>query len=121
MNFQDLNVYKQSSSLFPRIYNLVKSWQIFDQRHLGAQLIRATNSIHANIAEGQSKTTKDYMRFISISIGSCDEVRSHLLDSLNVGLITKAVYESFDRELISIGKQLTNLKKSLQSRLITSP
>ncbi len=121
MNFKDLRVYQQSSNLFPRLYGLVKSWSVFDQRSIGGQLVRSVNSIHANIAEGNSKSAKDYIRFIGIAIASCDESRSHLMDSYNVKLIDRDVYQKYDEELQSIGKQLTNLKKSVNHRIITSP
>ena len=121
MHFQDLTVYNQASRLFPRIYNLVRSWKPFDQNHLGSQMIRATNSIHANLAEGQSRSTRDYIRFITMALGSCDEMRSHLLDCVNVGLLPQQMYRELDSEYVAVGKQLTMLRKSLQARLTSSP
>ena len=76
-DFSQLDVYKRSSELFPRIYKIVRSWSKDDQKELGSQLIRSTNSIHANIAEGSSKSTRDFARYVSTALGSCDETRSH--------------------------------------------
>jgi four helix bundle protein len=59
-NFQDLEVYQRASKLFPKVYRLVRGWSEKDQRELGSQIIRAANSIYANIAEGFGKTPADF-------------------------------------------------------------
>ena len=47
--------------------------------YLGGQMRRAVNSVHANIAEGNGRfTTADYLRHLSISNGSLNEVESDL-------------------------------------------
>ena len=79
-------------------------------------MIRATNSIHANIAEGYSKTPNDFRRYISNSIGSCDELISHVHDACNIGLITNDVKEELINEYIIVGKQLTRLKQNKYPR-----
>jgi len=111
-NFQDLDVYKRASKLFPKIYHLVKSRSVSDRRELGSQLIRAANSIHANLAEGFSKSENDFKRYIGTSIGSCDEVISHLIDAYNINLITEEEKQQFIFEYTIVGKQPTRLKQS---------
>ena len=115
-NFRNLEVYQRAQKLFPRIYKMVRSWSQVDQRELGSQIIRAANSIHANIAEGYNKTPNDFRRYISNSIGSCDEVISHLQDICNVGLITEKEKEELTVEYTVVGKQLTRLKQNKYPR-----
>ena len=114
-NFLELDVYKRSSGLFPKVYKIVRSWNRDDQKELGSQLIRSANSIHANIAEGFSKSRKDFARYISTSIGSCDETRSHIIDALNIGLIDETLMKNLIAEYEIVGKQLTKLKQFLLS------
>ncbi len=111
-SFQDLDVYRRASELFPRIYRMVRSWPKDDQRELGSQLIRAANSIHANIAEGWSKSVADFKRYTGTSLGSCDEVQSHLTDAYNVGFTEKKLYEDLRKEYEIVGKQLNKLKQN---------
>lgn len=111
-NFQDLDVYNRANKLFPIIYKIVRSWSLIDQRELGSQIIRAANSIHANIAEGYSKSPKDFKRYLSTAIGSCDELVSHLTDASNIGLISEDEKESLINNYQIIGKQLTRLKQN---------
>ena len=83
-NFRNLEVYQRAQKLFPRIYKMVRSWNQVDQRELGSQMIRAANSIHANIAEGYGKSPNEFKRYLTTAIGSCDELVSHLTDASNV-------------------------------------
>lgn len=49
-SFQELEVYQRAQELFPKVYALVRRWDRLDQREMRSQIIRAANSIHANIA-----------------------------------------------------------------------
>ena len=111
-NFRDLDVYKRASALFPKVYRLARSWNVYDQRELGSQIIRAANSIHANIAEGYSKTPNEFKRYLTTAIGSCDELVSHLNDAHNVGLIDGKTTQEFVKSYEVVGKQLTKLKQN---------
>lgn len=111
-NFKNLDVYNEASDLFPKIYRIVKTWEISDQRELGAQIIRAANSVHANIAEGYSKTEKDFKRYLSNSIGSCDELISHINDAHNIDLLDQKRTDELIKDYTIIVKKLTRLKQN---------
>ncbi|TSC83644.1 MAG: S23 ribosomal protein [Parcubacteria group bacterium Gr01-1014_17] len=111
-SFRDLEVYNRASNIFPKIYKMVRLWNTIDQREIGSQIIRAANSIHANIAEGCGKSPADFKRYLGNSIGSCDEMHSHLKDVKNVGLITNALFDDLVSEYTIIGKQLNRLKQN---------
>ena len=112
MNYRELEVYQRANSLFPKIYRLVRSWKEIDQREIGSQIIRAANSIHANIAEGSTKSVPDFKRYLGNSIGSCDELISHITDAVNIGLMGKSAGEKLTDEYKVVGKQLTRLKQN---------
>ncbi|MBI2409470.1 four helix bundle protein [Candidatus Kaiserbacteria bacterium] len=112
-SFRELEVYQRAQELFPKVYALVRNWNQLDQRELGSQMIRAANSIHANIAEGHAKSTLDFKRYISISLGSCDEICGHLKDAANIGLVSLERSRELANEYEIVGKQLTRLKQSL--------
>src|SRR3989344_626026 len=106
MNYEDLEVYKRASNLFPLIYKLVRSWKQIDQRELGSQMIRAANSIHANIAEGVNKSPQEFKRYLTSAIGSCDELVSHLKDASNIGLLNEEAKSELVSDYSVIVKQL---------------
>ncbi len=111
MDYRKLDVYQRAHALFPKIYRLVRTWKQIDQREIESQIIRAANSIHANIAEGSNKSVPDFKRYISIAIGSCDELVSHINDAVSIGLVNSTVGEQLVDDYRIVGKQLTRLKQ----------
>ncbi len=111
MDYRKLDVYQRAHALFPKIYRLVRTWKQVDQREIGSQIIRAANSIHANIAEGSNKTVPDFKRYLSNAIGSCDELVSHINDAISIGLVNSATGEHLVDEYRIVGKQLMRLKQ----------
>jgi len=53
--FEDLDVYKISDSLSDKIWNIVVAWDSFAKETIGKQIVKAADSIAANIAEGSGR------------------------------------------------------------------
>jgi four helix bundle protein len=78
-NFERLRVYKLSEELTDQIWELVTSWNQFARDTLSKQLVRAADSIGANIAEGVGRGSfGDNRRFVRTARGSLYEVKHWL-------------------------------------------
>ena len=55
MKLEELNIYKISMEISDEIWNLVKDWKYFEKDTIGKQLVRAVDSISANISEGYGR------------------------------------------------------------------
>ena len=61
---------------------------------LRRQMVRSTLSIGSNIAEGSGKQSdKEFVRFLWISVGSCNELEGQLITSGDVGFLPGALNE----------------------------
>jgi four helix bundle protein len=81
---RDLAVYETSCSLADDIGVAVRRWASFDRWTTGVQLIRAADSIGANLAEAYGRGPfPDRRRFIFIARGSAYELE-HWLRSAEV-------------------------------------
>lgn len=62
-HFENLQVYQLSEKLSDEVWNVVIAWEPFARNTIGSQLVRSTDSIGANIAEGSgveaTRITKD--------------------------------------------------------------
>jgi four helix bundle protein len=54
-NFEELEVYKLSERLADEVWAAVSSWDRFARDTAGKQIVRAADSIGANIAEGTGR------------------------------------------------------------------
>lgn len=77
--FESLRVYQASEQLSDEIWNIVMRWERFPKDTIGKQLVRAADSVGANIAEGEGRGSyQDNRRFIKIARGSLQETQHWL-------------------------------------------
>jgi hypothetical protein len=74
--FEDLEVYRLAEDIADCVWDAVIPWDNFAKDTVGKQLVRAADSIGANIAEGTGRGTyKDNKHFAKIGRGSHNETR----------------------------------------------
>ena len=78
-DFENLKVYQMSETLADEIWDVVLGWDRFARDAVGGQIVRAADSIGANIAEGSGRGSfQDNRRFIRIARGSLKETQHFL-------------------------------------------
>ena len=112
-NFRDLFAYQKAYQLSLEIHKLTLNFPKIEQYELGGQLRRASKSVAMNIAEGFSRksysTLADFKRFIKIALGSNDEVRVGLDYCKDLGYISQAQYELYEKSCIEVGRLLMSM------------
>jgi four helix bundle protein len=94
-NFENLRVYKLSESLADEIWGIVIAWNNFAKDTIGKQLVRAADSIGANIAEGEGRGSyQDNRRFIRIARGSLQETQHWLRRAYRRSLLSSEQIKS---------------------------
>ena len=95
--YKDLDIYKVSFELFIRTHRFSLKLPKYETYEFGSQLRRSADSVTTNIVEGygRRKYTKDFIRFLTYSYASNNEVISHL-EKL------KILYSEFEKESSSL-------------------
>ena len=79
-NFKELKIWQKGFQIAVNSYKITASFPAQEKYGLATQINKAAVSIPSNIAEGSSRSsTKDYNRFIEISLGSAFELVTQLL------------------------------------------
>lgn len=112
--FEDLRVYQESIKLTESVYTLTNKWPRDEIFGLTNQLRRAVVSIALNIAEGSSRTKKDFRHFLDLSRGSCYESVAILSIAKTRGYISNSEYISHYDWCERIAKMTNALKTSLR-------
>jgi four helix bundle protein len=89
-NFENLAVYRLAEEIADITWNVVGRRSSLARDTVGKQLIRAVDSIGANIAEGEGRGSfQDNRRFIRIARGSLNETKHRLRRAFNRGLVNE--------------------------------
>jgi four helix bundle protein len=90
-NFEKLQVYQLSEKLADDVWNIVATWDSFAKDTVGKQIVRAADSIGANISEGSGRgSLQDNRRFVRMARGSLYETIHWLRRSYMRRLLTQA-------------------------------
>lgn len=103
-SFEDLDVYRIAEKISDKIWNIVLSWPSFPRNSIGYQVVKSSDSIGANIAEGFGRFHfAENKQFARIARGSLYETR-HWLQSAHKRDLIK---EDEMSELIVLINELT--------------
>lgn len=115
-SFEDLRVYQAAEKLADGIWEIVVRWEPLAKDTVGRQLIRAADSIGANIAEGYGRQTyADNRRFVGIARGSLCETRHFLRRAHKRGLLSPADTAALQQLMDGLPRSLNAYLKSIGS------
>ncbi len=114
MNIDDLKVYNLSMEIGEKVWTIVEKWPYFERDTIGKQLVRAIDSIAANLSEGFGRYHyKENRNFGYYSRGSLYESKTWIVKANNRGLIAHKDFEYLKLEINKIGKMLNAYIKSI--------
>lgn len=115
--FENLRVYQLSEKLADAIWELVLGWGNFARDTVGRQLVRAADSIGANIAEGTGRGTyQDNRRFVRTARGSLRETQHFLRRAFRRKLITGPQVDKIKPLIDELAPRLNAYLKSIGTR-----
>ncbi|HET6434358.1 MAG TPA: four helix bundle protein [Xanthomonadaceae bacterium] len=123
-SYRELKVWQEAMELVMAIYAASSTFPMEERYGLTAQVRRAAVSVPSNIAEGHARSsTREYMRFLSISLGSLAEVETQLLIAGRLKYVEAANVDTLLQACDELGRMLRGLGKSLDARMggSTSP
>ena len=114
MKLEELKVYQLSMEMGEEVWNIVIKWDYFLKDTIGKQLVRAADSVAANLSEGFGRYHfKDAKNFGYYSRGSLYETNTWLTKAHNRKLISDTQFEKFMLNIDTIGIKLNNYINSI--------
>jgi four helix bundle protein len=115
-NFESLKVYQLAERLADEIWDAVVGWTQFARDTIGKQIVRAADSIGANIAEGVGRGSfQDNRRFIKIARGSLNETQHWLRRAYKRTLLTNEQVNNLKPIIDELAPRLNAYLRSIGS------
>jgi four helix bundle protein len=123
-NFENLRIYRLSESIADEIWTIANAWKPFARDTLGKQIVRAADSVGANIAEGSGRgSSQDNRRFIRMARGSLCETQHWLRRAFKRKLLTARQIEKLkpliDELSPKINSYLHAISKTVEGQRLT--
>jgi four helix bundle protein len=113
-NFKQLLIWQKGFQIAVKSFQLTSAFPKEEKFGLTTQLTRAAVSIPSNIAEGSSRTSsKDYNRFLEISLGSSFEMETQLMIAEAVNFGEKEKRDELLKEIDEEQKMLMSFMSKL--------
>ena len=111
--YEDLEVYQRAIAMQKPIHAMVLRFPDYEKYDLSSQMRRACKSIPAKIVKGygRRRSPREFCSFLSLAVGSVNEMEVHLNIARELDYIPEDEYRSLVSEFRVIGKQLTQLIK----------
>ena len=109
-----LRVFQLADELVVEVYRRTKGFPTEERYGLQSQLRRAAVSVPTNIVEGCARrSSKDYLRFLTVSMASASEVRYLLTLSRRFGLLPVAERNDLEPRYGELIRSLQKLVNAL--------
>ena len=114
-SFKGLDIYRKSYQLAVEIHRETLRFPAKAGFDFLNQIQRASKSIPVNIAEGFGKriSQKDFARFITIAIGSKDEMLVHLDFAKDLDFLSEQKHKYFCKSYDELGQMMFGFRKKL--------
>ena len=117
-DFRDLKVWQVAMQLATVVYTLTHSFPKSEAFGLTSQMQRAAVSVPSNIAEGHARdSTKEFLRFISIAMGSLAEIETQIILAHKLNYIEERKLAELLERTGEVGRMLRGLQHSLKAKL----
>ncbi len=107
----DLEVFNISYQTAMEIFLMTRNFPKDEKYSLTDQLVRASRSVAANIAEGFGKRVyeNEFKRHLIYATGSLEETKTWLLFSRDCGYINTEAHAAYEKKLDELGAKLYKL------------
>jgi len=113
---KELIVFKRAYAFSLELHKASLAFPKIEQFALADQLRRCSKSVCANLKEGfakQSQSKAEFKRFITIAIGSANEVELWMTYALDLGYIDKVTFLHWLKENDAVIGMLVNLRNKV--------
>ncbi len=112
--YSDLVAWQRAMDLVEDVYRITKTFPKEELYGLSSQLRRAAVSIPSNIAEGQSRSSREFVHFLAMAHGSLSELETQIAIAERLGYIDSARLVDVSKRTAEVGRLIHGLSRSIE-------
>ena len=114
--FEEIDAWRKARELTRRAYEATADGAFARDYALRDQLRRACISVMSNVAEGHGRGgTREFLQFLSMALGSANEVSSQLYAALDEGYIDESQFRDLSQSAQETSRLIGGLARYLRS------
>jgi len=114
-DYTKIKAWKLADDLVILIYTVTKNFPSDERYALTSQVRRAAYSVSANISEGAGRrTTKDFVRFLDMAMGSANEVGYFCHLAHRLGYLNASSFLELTAQVEAVGKCLSSYIRAVE-------
>ena len=105
--YKSLKIWQTGIEIALLSYQITKSFPSSEKFGLTSQINRCSVSIPANIAEGYGRNSnKEFIQFLYIALGSCNELDTHIIISRELGLVGNSEFNLINGLRLKVARMI---------------
>ncbi len=113
--FKDLRIWQKGLQIVQKTYKSTSNYPKYELYGLASQMRRSAVSIPSNIAEGFRRFyPKENIQFLRISLGSCAELETQVIISVDLEFLDSKTGTEFSADLEHLSRMITVSIKKLK-------
>ncbi len=118
LNHKDLILWRKALDLAVLVHQLSAALPRSETYGLVSQLRRAATSVPSNVAEGYARrSTKEFIYFLHVALGSMAELETQLLLAQRVGYLSESEVTNLQDRIEEVGRVLHAVVAALRRRV----
>lgn len=119
-SFEEIDAWKKARELTRHVYEVTRHGTFSRDLSLRDQIRRACVSVMSNIAEGHGRGgRKEFLQFLSMALGSANEVGAQLYVALDQGYITDREFQLLTGLVRETASLVGGLMRYLRTTAVT--
>ena len=111
--YRDLIAWQRAMDLASETYHLTAGFPRDEMYGLTRQIPEAAVSVASNIAEGQARGRREFRHFLTIALGSVQELETQIVLAQRLGMSSPAAIRTVLETGAEVGRLLRGLSSSL--------
>src|SRR5690606_2768237 len=116
-NYKNLKIWELAMEITDNVFDIMTEFPKDEKFGINGQISRSSVSLPSNIAEGSSRSTKSFIHFLDVALGSSYELETQLLIAFRRKYFKENEYNKIREKIEEFQKMTVGFQRKLKASL----